>query len=596
MTSHILQRRLRAALDGERGFTIIETVIAMTVIFASLTALAYTATIGFRYVAIGRDRIQANGVANQIMEEIRGLAYSKITAGMSNADLTGDSRIVTCSGVKRFESCAGEKIISSTFSGSYGANWVVPHTGSFTAGTLDVTWHTYITNNSPATSPYRVTVIVSWLGGGAAPGNGNNFIRLDSLFWSPSGCVSSATHPFAAPCQPYFYGQAVVPQSSFSIIGNIHDSAVDFSPATLLTPGTESTLQQEQVVEAAATTRSGGSTVTDSTGLQLSGPLLTTSSADSDVGSTTAPVAGATINNGTQYYLERLQPDAGGSVGLQLTIPSGDVGDNGVSIAAKSTDTYACPPSGTRQTDSLACAGSRVKQGNAATAAIPLSHLIGSLGTMTAVRVTAPSTTYSTALVHRDAVAGYAGLVSASASRALGTIQLGGFPTGMTAPSGMSTTNTSDTNYCMRIVGYADTASALAGPRTSTDPSATVTAGTFYYLSGGSYQNKSVTDLSLGTLTVSCAPPAQTISGHTVTWKVTVAAGGISPAKTTETSTPTASDAQTRTEASATANGITVTMLYQLWIDSEQEVDLTVTADLGDLIADGAYGAPPTAG
>ncbi len=98
MTRHMLQRRLHAALDGERGFTILETVIAMTVVFASLTALAYTATIGFRYVAIGRDRIQATGVANQIMEEIRGLAYTKITAGMSSTDLTGDSRIVTCSG------------------------------------------------------------------------------------------------------------------------------------------------------------------------------------------------------------------------------------------------------------------------------------------------------------------------------------------------------------------------------------------------------------------------------------------------------------------------------------------------------------------
>ena len=63
MTRHMLQRRLRAALDGERGFTILETVIAMTVVFASLTALAYTATVGFRYVAIGRDRIQATGAA-----------------------------------------------------------------------------------------------------------------------------------------------------------------------------------------------------------------------------------------------------------------------------------------------------------------------------------------------------------------------------------------------------------------------------------------------------------------------------------------------------------------------------------------------------
>ena len=60
-----------------------ETMIAMVVIFGSLTALAYTATVGFRYISYGRDRQQATGFANQIMEEIRGQAYSVITRGLS---------------------------------------------------------------------------------------------------------------------------------------------------------------------------------------------------------------------------------------------------------------------------------------------------------------------------------------------------------------------------------------------------------------------------------------------------------------------------------------------------------------------------------
>ena len=61
-----------------------ETMIAMVVIFGSLTALAYTATVGFRYISYGRDRQQATGYANKIMEEIRGQAYSIITRGMSH--------------------------------------------------------------------------------------------------------------------------------------------------------------------------------------------------------------------------------------------------------------------------------------------------------------------------------------------------------------------------------------------------------------------------------------------------------------------------------------------------------------------------------
>ena len=69
-----------------------ETMIAMVVIFGSLTALAYTATVGFRYISYGRDRQQATAYANKIMEEIRGQAYSVITRGMSTSDLTGDPR------------------------------------------------------------------------------------------------------------------------------------------------------------------------------------------------------------------------------------------------------------------------------------------------------------------------------------------------------------------------------------------------------------------------------------------------------------------------------------------------------------------------
>ena len=105
MSRRNLSRRIRARVHGERGFTILETVIAIMVVFASLTALAYTASIGFRYVGYGRDRIQATGIANRVMEDIRGLAYTKITNGISTTELSSDSRIRVCSGTYRFESC-----------------------------------------------------------------------------------------------------------------------------------------------------------------------------------------------------------------------------------------------------------------------------------------------------------------------------------------------------------------------------------------------------------------------------------------------------------------------------------------------------------
>ena len=104
----------------------------MVVIFGSFTALAYTATIGFRYISYGRDRQQATAFANKIMEEIRGQAYSVITRGMSTSDLTGDPKIVSCSRRRRRGSRAarGPKIVSTTVTGGTTAPWIIPHKGS----------------------------------------------------------------------------------------------------------------------------------------------------------------------------------------------------------------------------------------------------------------------------------------------------------------------------------------------------------------------------------------------------------------------------------------------------------------------------------
>ena len=284
MKATTLSRRSRAQLHGERGFTIVETVVAMVVIFGSLTALAYTATIGFRYIAYGRDRQQATGFANEIMEEIRGQAYSVITRGMSTTDITGDSRIVTCSTIKRFETCSGPKIVSSSVPVGTTAPWLIPHSGTRTIGNLDASWATYVTNDDPAANPYSVTVIVSWDTGALSQGQ-NNLVRIESNFWSPSGCVSSATHPFAAPCQPYFYGLASVPPGSVTFGSiNLHDLAVDLDRATMSFPSARASLQQEQVSSLEADAAESALSIRGSFGLTEAGgtqaaPSVTTTRA-----------------------------------------------------------------------------------------------------------------------------------------------------------------------------------------------------------------------------------------------------------------------------------------------------------------------------
>ena len=576
-----------------------ETMIAMVVIFGSLTALAYTATVGFRYISYGRDRQQATAYANKIMEEIRGQAYSVITRGMSTSDLTGDAKIVSCTSptATRFESCSGPKIVSTTVSGSTFAPWIIPHKSSspVTVGHLKLNWATYVTNDNTASNPYTVTVIVTW-GNGAIANGPNNTVRLQSQFWSPSGCVSSSTHPFAAPCQPFYYGLAQVPEGSISFNGQLHDSQVNWEKGALTFPEARALSQQEQIISTTADATEARIEMQDSAGLEEGGGTTAQAVADTDPGSATTSSAGASLT-GIGDMVQRLQTDTPGQIGLQLTIPAGQLGNANVSTAAKSTDTYACPPSGTRENDSLLCSSAQVKQVNTMTAAVPFSH-VAALGTANAVRVTGPSA-YSTAIAERDAVSGYDGLMDVQATRTLSDVYMGGFPTsGMTALTGMSATNTDASNYCMYLTGYADTARVYAGARTSTGPAASVTGGTFFYYnsSTSSYSSLAATSSSLSTLAFSCTK-TQTIGGKSVTWRVTVSSGGITPATVpTFTNRVSATDSQVHLDVEANVQPIKIVFKYELIVDSVPEVSLTTTVDPGTLVAKGVYGPPPSAG
>ena len=606
MTRRMLTKRLRARLQAERGFTIVETVVAITVIFGSLTALAYTATIGFRYIAFGRDRMQATGFANEVMEGVRALPYSAITKGLDTAEYSSDPNIEYCAGdgTYRLFGCTvgvNEKLVGQTFSGGYAEDWIVPHTNTTTTENgLELTWATYVTNDDVTANPYSVTVQVSWQGGGAIANNANNFVRVQSAFWSPTGCVSSTTHPFAAPCQPFLYGQAVLPASNITLVGQFHEYVVDFEQGTVVMPSAEASLQQEQTTTLDASVTTSHAEVVDSSGRVQDGQVQTVWAADSDPSTDTTATAGGSATAGPGAYLERLLTDAGGSIGGQLTAPTGDTATAGLSTTAKLADTFACPPSGTRETDSLPCTGAQTQLGGAMTVVAPLSQAVTTLGPATLVKIGAPSTS-STVGVERDisGTTGDDGLVDSTATRTLGTIYIGGFPTaGMTAPPGMSVSSSADNNYCLRISGYQDTVRAVAGERTAIAPAAPPPVGTLHYYSGGSYLNKSVTDASLSSLPITCSPPAQTVSGKTVTWSVTVTPGEIVPSSTSTTSTNDPSNSQIKWETEARTTPIMVTVHYELLVSGqiEPEVDVTMTVDLGELVAQSVYEPPPEFG
>jgi hypothetical protein len=288
-----------------------------------------------------------------------------------------------------------------------------------------------------------------------------------------------------------------------------------------------------------------------------------------------------------------LNADCCGQIGLAATVLSGDLEGRSTSVDASGADTYACPTTGTRETDLLPCSSAHVRQVGTVTVQVPHSHVTGSVGAANLLRIVAPATS-TTAKIDRDAAGtNEDGVIDVNASRTLGTVQIGGFPaSGMVPPSGMSATQTSDTNYCVRLVGYQDSVVAVAGESTTTDPSATVSAGSFYYYSGSGYSNKAVTDSTLDTLTVTCSR-TQLVGLSTVTWRVTVASGGITHATTATSETTDPADPDKRWDVQATTQPIEITVRYEYIVDGVTEINLAATFDPGALLARGIYEPPP---
>ncbi|MGH2659464.1 MAG: type IV pilus modification PilV family protein, partial [Actinomycetota bacterium] len=288
--------RVRAHSD-ERGFTLLETVIAVTVVFGSLLMLAYTATIGFTYASLARERQSATGLANQVMEQVRGLATDRFVKGLSSSDLAGDPNIVLCGTDYHFKTCSGDHIVHTP--GLPTAVPLVPHRGAVSDGfPTAFDWAVYVTNNDPALEPYVVTVIVSWTGGRTA---GAHYVQSQSMVFDPKGCLADTVHPFPGPCQPIFVTDATRDSGRITITGTITGLGT-FKRAALVGGGARSEIQSEQVSLVQGTASLPGAELVLDSGTQTVGLNAANTSADGNP----TTVAGT-------YSSSTLSPATGGS-------------------------------------------------------------------------------------------------------------------------------------------------------------------------------------------------------------------------------------------------------------------------------------------
>lgn len=602
--------------DDERGFSLLETVIAITVIFGSLITLALSASTGFRYVGIGREQQAANQVANQLMEQTRGLAFSKIQRGMQASELSTDPNLVTAcagdpTGTYRLLDCTGEKVVSTNLNCPTATTDcsvpIVPSSGTVGQAEdypVDYTWHSYVTNNCPvviegaceAISPYRVTIIVTWEGAGTSA-DGVQGVTIQSLFHSPAGCINSSTHPFAAPCQPFYYGQAIAPSGEIEVSGSV--GSVDFQSGTVILTGVETTMQVEQVSQVQSSWTQSQTNLTTSSGTTAlpTAASFGATAVDSDPSATTPNYQVSPVDPGEGSN----QVTAGGDNNVQVQNAAGDAGEAISATAAGGTN--ACPPvppASTQESDLQPCGGAKVQQAGVSRIVAYLYQDLDAddvadleLGETTLASV-GPASVPTTVFTDRELVSDEDGNIENSASRTLGTVSIGGLPEFVPAPAGWGTS-------FLELTGYSDAVATAAG--TSAVYPTTSIAGTLSYWSGGGYSTVDLgatPEYSLSNLEFIHVADVADANGvpHQIQIRIaTVDSISMGSVPATSESSEGCPAGGCTTEARATVGSpIIGSLTYELWIDGAQIVDTRIDVSLGTLSSKSIYGPTPEAG
>jgi prepilin-type N-terminal cleavage/methylation domain-containing protein len=147
----------------EEGFTLVEVLVAMAVMFSALVVLAYTMLSGLTAVGFSRQRTEATALANQALEQIRALPASQLF--MSASDLSTDpTNLVSCGLNTCFNS---RQVPVATFSAGSSNTPFTPHISApITAvpGNTQYTVTSYLTLDPGDATGHTLiaTVQVTW--------------------------------------------------------------------------------------------------------------------------------------------------------------------------------------------------------------------------------------------------------------------------------------------------------------------------------------------------------------------------------------------------------------------------------------------------
>ncbi|OIO02676.1 hypothetical protein AUJ67_02100 [Candidatus Desantisbacteria bacterium CG1_02_49_89] len=85
LTIIVISDIIRFDMRNERGFTLIEVVISAVIFLIAIAGVLYLFPRGMRSIARTKEQTQAVNLGQEKIEEIRGVAYSSITAGIPSS-------------------------------------------------------------------------------------------------------------------------------------------------------------------------------------------------------------------------------------------------------------------------------------------------------------------------------------------------------------------------------------------------------------------------------------------------------------------------------------------------------------------------------
>ena len=591
------QRPTRLMRSEDSGFTLVELLVSLLILGAVLLGLMAVQVKALQGVSLAKQRQQATALANQTMEQLRAQPYDSVTAGLLATDATtADPNIALIGGVKTFrpayDTAISETLLTTTSSVATPLN---PHIQQVRVENVAYAVRTYVSRADPTQNlGYWLTVVVSWSSGSS--GGVTKTTAARSRLFSPTGCnaSSTATRPFAGPCQAFFYTDAGSSAAGISVspvtAGQQLLAGVDAVSMEVSTPGLSVRTQNEQIVSTQSSSSTSSGSITTSTSTIAAGGQTAVSAADTDpaTGQGSAPTTPSTVS-----YSGTNPTSSGASGSFTATLPAANGSTFSTTGAATSP---ACPDTtGASLMTGQACSASDITPSGAYEASMQLTlpghgpmsfslSRINSLASPTPWRAYGARAVAATPGRCTTIVAGQPGCVASGVTRDVGQVVAGTFAvatSGDSLPAGFTS--------MARLSGFAARANAEAGTGITT-PTASRTAML-------SYWNGSV-------MTTPAAIPASGGSWNLGTATATYSLGGVPALVVSMTGTVVADPVVTSGTVPCPAAGCTVDALvgsvrvsvtYTVVHSGVTIGTFNVDTDLGSTLAQSTYKAAPSA-